>query len=88
MVKKKLFAVLASCVMVLCSGCGAKGDEEVLYANDSYFTKINEWKTEDGCTYSVVYANDTKVKYLIISNSYRYGITPLYTEEGEIQIFQ
>ncbi len=38
-------------------------------------------------TYKIVYANDTKVKYLVVSSVYRYGITPLYNSDGTLQVY-
>lgn len=51
---------------------------------DGYFTVITEWGS-----YQIVYANDTKVKYLIFdSGMYRFGITPLYNADGTLQIYE
>lgn len=61
--------------------------EESILSDDfgnGYFTVITEW---DG--YQIVYANDTKVKYLIFdSGMYRFGITPLYNADGTLQIYE
>lgn len=52
---------------------------------NGYFTVIVEW----GSGYRIVYANDTKVKYLIINRSqYMSGITPLYNADGTLQIYE
>ena len=40
-----------------------------------------------GHIYRIVYANDTKVKYLILSGGNRYGITPLYNSDGTLQVY-
>lgn len=80
--------------MVVClTGCGttyqeATGQTESNTSDDfrnGYFTVITEW----GGGYRIVYANDTKVKYLIINRSqYMSGITPLYNADGTLQIYE
>lgn len=52
---------------------------------DGYFTTVKEWG-EFG-KYKIVYANDTKVMYLIGSLSGTFGITPLYNADGTLQIY-
>lgn len=37
--------------------------------------------------YTIVYANDTKVKYFICSGYNQYGITPLYNADGTLQVY-
>ena len=72
-------------------GCGttyqeATGQTENNASGDfgnGYFTVIAEWTG-----YQIVYANDTKVKYLIRSAGYQYGITPLYNADGTLQIYE
>lgn len=56
------------------------------YAGD-YFTKINYW-SDSLANYYIVYANDTKVKYLIITSSHKFSITPLYNADGSLQIYE
>lgn len=51
-----------------------------------YFTTITEWRDDIG-NYCIVYANDTKVKYLITASIYKYGITPLYNADGSLQVY-
>lgn len=53
-----------------------------------YFTLIKEWGGVNDGRYSIVYANDTKVKYLIWSCGHRGGITPLYNANGTLQIYE
>lgn len=76
MKKQILIVALAVCL----AGCGttyqeATGQTESNSSDDfgnEYFTVIIEWDS-----YQIVYANDTKVKYLIFdSGMYRFGITP------------
>lgn len=92
--KKRLLSVVLAVVMVVClAGCGttyqeATGQTESNARDDfgnGYFTVITEW----GSGYRIVYANDTKVKYLIINRSqYMSGITPLYNADGTLQIYE
>lgn len=93
--KKRLLSVVLSAVMAVCLvGCGttyqeATGQTESKSGDDfgnGYFTVITEW---DG--YKIVYAKDTKVKYLIGYRDYPYsqfGITPLYNADGTLQIYE
>lgn len=92
--KKQLLSVALSAVMSVCLvGCGttyqeATGQTESNTSDDfgnGYFTVITEW----GSGYRIVYANDTKVKYLIINRSqYLSGITPLYNADGTLQVYE
>lgn len=40
-----------------------------------------------GVDYCIVYANDTKVKYLIGYYTNMFGITPLFNADGSLQIY-
>lgn len=91
--KKQILIVALAVVMVHLAGCGttyqeATGQTESNTGGDfgnGYFTVITEW----GSGYRIVYANDTKVKYLIMSRSqYMSGITPLYNADGTLQIYE
>lgn len=53
----------------------------------SYFVVVEEW-WEDGKNYSIVYAADTKVMYLVVDGSYRFGITELYNDDGTVRIYE
>ena len=91
--KKRILIVVLAVVMAVCLvGCGttyqeATGQTESNQSSDfgnGYFTVITEWDS-----YQIVYANDTKVKYLIFdSGMYRFGITPLYNADGTLQIYE
>lgn len=91
--KKRLSNAVLAVVMSACLvGCGttyqeATGQTESNSSGDfgnEYFTVITEWDS-----YQIVYANDTKVKYLIFdSGKYRFGITPLYNADGTLQIYE
>lgn len=95
--KKRLLIVALAVVMAVCLvWCGttyqeATGQTESSSAVDygnGYFTVITKWGDE-GQTYRIVYANDTKVKYLIRDGGgYQYGITPLYNSDGTLQIYE
>ena len=92
--KKQLLIVALAIIMVVCLvGCGTTYQEATGQTESStkdgfgngYFTVITEW----GSGYMIVYANDTKVKYLIINRSqYMSGITPLYNADGTLQIYE
>ena len=95
--KKKLILFLTMCIIAFSLiGCGEQTDyqesvETITSDSSGYFTIIEEWEGEDFNTYQIVYANDTKVKYLICYNiCYNqkvYGITPLYNADGTLQIY-
>ncbi len=94
--KKKILSVMIVLSMVLClAGCGktyqeATGQTETKSNDDfgnGYFTVITEW-SDSSNNYKIVYANDTKVKYMIISSGYKMGITPLYNADGSLQIYE
>ena len=91
MKKKLLGIVLCSILTLSCIGCGTSYQEATNtdYTKDyggGYFTLLTEWNGSEA-NYRIVYANDTKVKYLICSSGYKYGITPLYNADGTLQIY-
>ena len=91
MKKKILAAIAAGLICVSASGCGTTY-QEAISANtangatrsNGYFTEIVKWG--DG-NYTIVYANDTKVKYFICNGYNQYGITPLYNADGTLQVY-
>lgn len=98
--KKKLLVIIIGCALVLSlTGCGGTSYQEAensiekgetVSAAYGYFTVIKQWN--DGLhTYQIVYANDTKVKYLIAwdtsNHQGSYGITPLYNADGTLQVY-
>lgn len=87
-------AVITLMACFTCTACGTTYQEAVSeeYTTDdslcgNYFTIITEW---DDATayYKIVYAKDTKVKYLIITCGYKFGITPLYNTDGTLQVYE
>ena len=93
--KPKLILILSICILTLV-GCGTsyrdavtKQETQNAYTeiNEDYFTTIIEW-SKGTDNYEIVYANDTNVKYLIIHSGYHYGITPLYNNDGSLQIYE
>lgn len=97
--KKKLVLLLTMCILMFSLiGCADKTNyqesiETTTLTNDSngYFTVVREWDGKNYNTYQIVYANDTKVMYLISYNQHynqgAYGITPLYNADGTLQIY-
>lgn len=98
--KKKLVISLVLCILIFSlAGCGNKTNYQesneavtsITHDSNGYFTVVREWDGKVYNTYQIVYANDTKVMYLIsYNNSYNqgaYGITPLYNADGTLQIY-
>ena len=93
MKKKILAAIAAGLICVSATGCGVSYQDATnnTTQNDSgycngYFTKLIKWEDFD-CTYYIVYANDTKVKYFVMYGNYKSGITPLYNADGTLQLY-
>lgn len=90
--KKKLIALLVMCLLLLSLvGCSVTYQEAASENNDEdfcagYFTTIIEWRDDMGI-YRIVYANDTNVKYMVVTSGYKFGITPLYNTDGTLQIY-
>lgn len=85
---KRIIVIL--CICLLLTGCGTSYEdaENISETTDGgYFTLIKKWDDADGIC-RIVYANDTKVKYLIWENGYRGGITPLYNADGSLQTYK
>lgn len=89
-----LFAVISvAFLLVFLASCGEHTYQEALTTTEEdtscfggYFTEITEWWDDSG-TYYIVYANDTKVKYLICRGLRSVGVTPLYNADGTLQIY-
>lgn len=90
--KNKIILLLAC--MVLCFGfasCGKNynnADESIKSVCGDYFVQIKEWESFKLGVFDIVYAKDTKVKYLIWHNTYKGGITPLYNADGSLQVYE
>lgn len=98
--KRKFLSILCGCLitfsLVGCSSPTSYQDAtdttvSTISKANGYFTLITEWY--DGyTTYQIVFANDTKVKYLICRNQQynqgAYGITALYNTDGTLQIYE
>lgn len=97
---KKLLILTITTIMLF-SGCGTKTYNEAV-TNDTtnssalaselgtgygYFSEIKRWGDID-LQYRIVYAVDTKVKYLVYSSATTIGITPLYNADGILQIYE
>lgn len=94
--KKRILSVALAVVMVVCLvGCGttyqeATGQTESNASDDfgnGYFTEITSW-SDINYDYKIVYANDTKVKYICVDGCRSFGITPLYNADGTLQIYE
>ena len=91
--KKKLMVLIMICLLTLpLFGCSqnyhdaTKTHEETI--GQGYFTTVKQWGGGMDYSYSIVYANDTKVMYFIVSGGSTFGITPLYNTDGTLQIYQ
>lgn len=85
---KRIIAIL--CICLLLTGCGTNYEDAENVSetiSGGYFTLIKKWDDSED-VYRIVYANDTKVKYLIWKNGYRGGITPLYNADGSLQLYE
>lgn len=92
--KKRLLAIILSGMVALqCTGCGTtyqEVTEKTKTVEESicggYFIVIDNWGDMGSCY--IVYAKDTKVKYFVKWTGYQFGITPLYNEDGTLQIYE
>lgn len=90
--KKRIVVFLVAAVTAtLLTGCGtpySKANETLNQSfGNGYFTTVKTWNDEN-YKYQMMYANDTKVMYLIgYTGSYRFGITPLFNPDGTLQVY-
>ena len=87
--KKRFIAIIAMLlVAVTMTSCSTKyknaETKKESYAG-GYFTIIKEWHN-DG-SWRIIYANDTKVMYIIYKDGYRGGMSPLYNSDGSLQVY-
>ena len=85
--KKILAVVTAGLIRLSAAGCtsyqqAANMPDKGTSSCGGYFTLLTEWNGG-----SIVYANDTKVKYLVTLGDGRSGITPLYNADGTLQVY-
>lgn len=89
--RKKLLAIaMAATIGLSVVGCTSYEESVDISKSEKsfeggYFTLIREWDGDHICY--IVYANDTKVMYLIVVGYRRYGITPLYNADGSVQVY-
>ena len=91
--KKKLFALIltVSICFGLCSCTGKKYEQAEKTNFDfgcGYFVVIEKWGDMNEGNYAIVYAKDTKVKYIVWASGYKGSITPLYNADGTLQIYE
>ena len=86
---KWLLAIVLILLCVFLSSCRSYNEAKELRKDvaGGYFTKILEWDDIDG-DYWIIYANDTKVKYLIWYTRYKLSIVPLYNADGTLQLYE
>lgn len=84
-----IICIIFTLVFVL-SGCRSYQEASDVHSNygNGYFVKIKQWEDSDGSKYNIIYAKDTKVKYLERLSYSQYGITPLYNADGSLQIYE
>lgn len=89
--KKKILVIIMAAMMALSIfGCTSYQEsvdisKEGKSLGGGYFTLIRKW--DNDYAYYIVYANNTKVIYLIIDGYHTYGITPLYNADGTLQTY-
>ena len=90
--RKKILAVVTAGLIGL-SAAGCTSYQQAVNMPDKgtsfcggYFTLLTKWEDAKGWYY-VVYANDTKVKYLVTYGDSSSGITPLYNADGTLQVY-
>ena len=78
---KKIIVIL--CIAFLLTGCNSSQGTD-----NEYFVRIGKYDANYG-DFSIVYAKDTKVMYVVSNESYnRSSFTPLYNADGSLQIYK
>lgn len=91
MKKKIVLLIMCTILTLFLFGCGTTY-QDAMYEDsmedfcNGYFTVVTKW-SDNGYRYMIVYANDTKVKYIAIEYGYGFGISPLYNTDGTLQIY-
>ena len=94
---KKVIALIAICFILLTFvGCGRNYQDASqapinvptgISTANGYFTVVKHWGGGIENDYYIVYANDTKVMYFIVRDTYVFGVTPLYNADGTLQVY-
>lgn len=91
----KKIMILVVLIAIVLTGCGTTYEQATGQPGhddwgNGYFVKVYEWggTFDDGSTYTIVYAKDTKVQYLVVRSQHGVGITPLYNADGSLQIYK
>lgn len=88
----KYLIILMMFIVIMLTGCGTTYEEATGQPSNNdfaggYFTEVYSWGTYPEC--HIVYANDTKVMYMIVGGSqYNSGMSPLYNSDGSLQIYE
>lgn len=90
--KKILAVVTAGLIGLYAAGCtsyqqATNMPDKGTSFGGGYFTSLTEWDSGGVSHYYIIYANDTKVKYLVMFGDARSGITPLYNADGTLQVY-
>lgn len=97
---RKLLSVLILFLVIILgsAGCGTTSYEEAEEPKDAiigngYFVIEKAWESDglnngDGGNYKIIYAKDTKVKYLYVSRPHGVSITPLLNPDGTPQLHE
>lgn len=88
--KKKLALLMTFIILTLSLfGCGTTYQEAKSNKEDfcnGYFTVVEKW-SGNGYEYRILYANDTKVKYIGIEYMHGFAVSPLYNADGTLQVY-
>lgn len=85
---KRIIAIMCACLLLTGCDTSYKDAETTSTATfGGYFTLIKTWGDVIN-TYDIVYANDTKVKYLIWNCGQKAAMTPLYNADGSLQVYE
>ena len=90
---KKIFVIVLFIVSFMYSSTSyadtfqqATNSDLAAYSEIGYFTTVKEWQ-EGTDSYKIVYANDTKVEYLVFTNDAGCAIEELVDKDGKPQIY-
>ena len=89
--KKKILLLTTSVILSMgLMGCASNSASNSLRCLVNDFTVVEEKENNSflGARSQIIYDNETKVEYLIIYDSYRCGITPIYNTDGTVKVYQ